>query len=73
MCKVLACDLDGTLFYPRGIKRCISRKNVKFLRKWIDLGNKVVLITSRSYEFVQRLKKEIDRSFDVMTCTSAQI
>ena len=73
MCKLLACDLDGTLFYPRQINRCISRKNVKFLRKWIDLGNKVVLITSRSLEFVQKLKKEIQREFDVMTCSSAQI
>ena len=44
-----------------------------FLRKWIDEGNKVVLITSRSAEFVERLNKEIQRPFDVMACTSAQI
>lgn len=73
MCKLLACDLDGTLFYPKGIKRCISKRNVKFLRKWIDSGNKVVLITSRSTEFIQRLKKEIQRPFDYMTCTSSQV
>ena len=73
MCKLLACDLDGTLFYPKQINRCISRKNVHFLRKWIDAGNKVVLITSRSTEFVERLKKEIQRPFDLMSCTSAQI
>ncbi len=73
MPKLLACDLDGTLFYPRQIGRCISRKNIKFLRRWIDSGNKVVLITSRSLEFVERLKKEIKRPFDVMPCTSAQI
>ena len=73
MCKLLACDLDGTLFYPKGVRRCISKRNVKFLRKWIDEGNKVVLITSRSVEFIQRLKKEINRPFDYMACTSAQI
>ena len=73
MCKVLACDLDGTLFYPKRLKKCISGRNVKFLRKWIDLGNKVILITSRSYEFVQKLKKEIGRPFDVMACTSSLI
>ena len=72
MCKLLACDLDGTLFYPKGIKRCISRRNTHFLRKWIDSGNKVVLITSRSTEFIERLKKEIKRPFDYMTCTSSQ-
>lgn len=73
MPKLLACDLDGTLFYPRQVNRCISRRNVKFLRKWIDAGNRVVLITSRSLEFLERLKKEIQRNFDVMPCSSAQI
>ena len=73
MCKLLACDLDGTLFYPRRLRRCISKRNVWFLRRWIDAGNKVVLITSRSSEFTERLKKEIQRPFDVMACTSAQI
>ena len=33
----------------------------------------MVLITSRSAEFVERLKDEIQRPFDVMACTSAQI
>ena len=73
MCKLLACDLDGTLFYPKQLSRCISHKNVHFLRKWIDAGNKVVLITSRSKEFAERLKKEIQRPFDLMSCTSAQV
>ncbi len=73
MCKLLACDLDGTLFYPRRWRRCISKRNVWFLRRWIDAGNKVVLITSRSAEFVTRLEKEIQRPFDVMACTSSQI
>ena len=71
--KILATDLDGTLFYPRCIKRCISKKNVKFLRKWIDAGNKLVLVTSRSAQFCERLKEEIDRPFDLISCTSAVI
>lgn len=73
MPKLLACDLDGTLFFPKRLKRCISGRNVRFLRRWIDAGNRVVLITSRSYEFVQKLKAEIQRPFDYMPCTSAQI
>lgn len=73
MCKLLACDLDGTLFYPRRMRRCISVRNVRFLRRWIDAGNRVVLITSRSYEFTQKLQKEIQRPFDIMACTSSQI
>lgn len=71
--KVLATDLDGTLFYPRSKKTCISKKNVKFLRRWIDAGNKLVLVTSRSAEFCKRLEDEIDRPFDLISCTGAQI
>ena len=61
MGKLLAVDLDGTLFYPKQHTKCISKKNVKFLQKWIDQGNKVVLISSRGYDFVKRLKEEIQR------------
>ena len=64
MAKLLAIDLDGTLFYPKNIRRCICKKNVKFLRRWIDAGNKVVLVTSRSTQFTERLKDEIKRPVD---------
>lgn len=73
MPKLLAVDLDGTLFYPKKVNRCISKKNCKFLQHWIDEGNKVVLITSRNYRYIERLKKEIDRPFDCLTSSSAQI
>ena len=73
MSKLLAVDLDGTLFYPKKLTRCISKKNVKFLRNWIDAGNRVVLISSRSFEFVKNLQKEIGREVDFLSSTSAQI
>ena len=73
MAKLLAIDLDGTLFYPKSIRRCICKKNVKFLRRWIDAGNKVVLVTSRSTQFTERLKDEIKRPVDFITCCSSQI
>lgn len=73
MAKVLATDLDGTLFYPNKIKTAIPKKNVKFLRNWIDAGNRVVLVTSRCKEFMDNLLKEIDRPVDVLCCTGAQI
>ena len=73
MAKLLALDLDGTLFYPKRIKKCICKKNILFLRKWIDAGNKVVLVTSRSAQFATKLKDEIARPVDFLTCTSAQI
>ena len=73
MAKLLAIDLDGTLFYPKNITRCICKKNVKFLRRWIDAGNKLVLVTSRSTQFVEKLKDEIKRPVDFITCCSSQI
>ena len=73
MKKVLATDLDGTLFYPKQIKRCIPKKNTKFLQDWIDEGNKLVLVTSRSHQFVEKLKKEIKRPVDFIACNASQI
>ena len=71
--KVLATDLDGTLFYPKRFRHCICRKNIKFLQDWIDNGNRLVLVTSRSTEFLEKLKKEIQRPFDMISCTSSRI
>ena len=73
MAKLLAIDLDGTLFYPKRIKHCICKKNILFLRKWIDAGNKLVLVTSRSTQFTAKLKDEIKRPVDFLNCCSSQI
>lgn len=73
MPKLLAVDLDGTLFYPKKLTRRIPKKNVKFLRKWIDQGNKVVLVSSRSWNFTEKLKKEIQRPVDFINFMGAQI
>ena len=73
MGKLLAVDLDGTLFYPKQIGRCIPKKNQKFLSKWIDAGNRVVLITSRSTQFLERLRDELDKPVDLLPCSSAQV
>ena len=73
MGKLLAIDLDGTLFYPKRVRKCICKKNVKFLRKWIDEGNKLVLVTSRSTQFTEKLKDEIKRPVDFINCCSSQI
>ena len=73
MAKVLATDLDGTLMYPNRFFRCIPRKNVAFVRKWIDAGNKLVIISSRGPGFIKMLEKEIDRDFDYICYTSSLI
>jgi len=71
--KILCCDLDGTLFWPRTIFRVIPYKNVKFIRKWIDLGNRFVVVSSRGPEFMHRIKKELERDFDFLAYTGSYI
>ena len=74
MPKLLAVDLDGTLFYPKGRrKKYTSNKNMKFLRDFIDAGNRVALVTSRSYQFVEKLQAAIDRPLDLVVCNGAYI
>lgn len=73
MNKVLATDLDGTLFYPKQKHRYISKANLAFIRRWIDEGNRLVLVTSRSEEFLKGVVKEIDRPVDLIVCNSSQI
>ena len=64
MSKILAVDLDGTLFYPKGRKQLVSNKNIEFLRKFIDAGNRLVLVSSRNEDTISKVIKEIDRDVD---------
>lgn len=73
MPKLLAVDLDGTLFYPKGRRRLISKKNVEFLRRFIDAGNKVVLITSRQPYFIEKVKKLLQRPVDYLSSMGAVV
>lgn len=71
--KVLACDLDGTLFFPKQRKRFVSKKNTEFLRKFIDSGNRVLLVSSRSENFIKKVIAEIDRPVDYISATGSII
>lgn len=73
MAKVLATDLDGTFFYPKKRITMISKKYVKLVRKWIDDGNLLVLITGRNIYGAKRAAKIIDRNLTIICCNSAFI
>lgn len=73
MAKVLAIDLDGTLFYPKKRVRMIPRKNVKFIRHFIDEGNKVVICSGRNLPYAQTVIEKINRPLDVIGCNSSFI
>ena len=73
MNKILATDLDGTLFYPKQKKKFLPKNNLLFVQKWIDNGNRLALVTSRSEEFLQNVVKEINRPVDLVICNSSKI
>lgn len=70
---LLAVDLDGTLFYPMRPISMISRRNLKFIRNFIDAGHQLVVVTGRSDRYMQKMKEVIKRPFDFIGCNSAVI
>lgn len=71
MPKILATDLDGTLFYPRRPFTMISKKNLKFVRDFIDDGNKLLLVTGRNMRSSKKVIKKINRDIAVCGCNSS--
>ncbi len=73
MGKLIATDLDGTLFYPKKRIYMIKRKSLLFLRKHIDNGGKLVLVSGRNSEYLQKVVRRIDRPVDVIGCNASFI
>lgn len=64
MAKLIAIDLDGTLFYPKKRIKLVSKLNVAFLHRAIKFGHEVVFVTSRNQKFVKKVLKEINLDLD---------
>ena len=64
MSKLIAIDLDGTLFYPKKRIKLVSKENIKFLKLAKANGHEVVFVTSRNRQFVEKVLKEIDLDID---------
>jgi len=64
MPKLIAIDLDGTLFYPKKRIKLVSKENIKFLRWAKSNGHEVVFVTSRNRQFVEKVLKEINLDID---------
>ncbi|MBP5694081.1 MAG: HAD family phosphatase [Bacilli bacterium] len=71
MSKIIATDLDGTLFYPKDKKEMIYKPNLFFLQSFIDNGGKLILISGRSYKYCQKVIKKIDRPTSVISYNGA--
>lgn len=64
MSKLIAIDLDGTLFYPKKRIKLVSKENIKFIKWAKSNGHEVVFVTSRNREFVEKVLKQINIDID---------
>ncbi|MCQ2794235.1 MAG: Cof-type HAD-IIB family hydrolase [Bacilli bacterium] len=71
--KVLATDLDGTLFFPKRRIRMLSSTNKKFVRQFVDNGGRLVIVSGRNRFYAQKVIRRIKRPADVIGCNSAFI
>lgn len=69
--KLLATDLDGTLFYPKRPRRLIAKKNIKVIDRFVNDGNKVVLVTGRSPNFASKVVDFLGHDVDVIGMNGA--
>ena len=71
--KVIATDLDGTLFFPKRIFRMLTRRNKIFLRNFIDEGGRLLIVSGRNHLYLNKVKEKIKRQVDDCGCNSAFI
>lgn len=73
MIKVLATDLDGTLFYPKRKKTGFTKKNKKFLQEFLKKGNRVILVSGRNYHMCKRLSDILGYKLDMIGCNGSVV
>lgn len=71
MNKLIATDLDGTLFYPKHRIRMISKKSLNFIRDFIDKGNHFAIVSGRNASFGFKVAKKIGRPVSIVGCNGA--
>ncbi len=73
MIKLIASDLDGTLFYPKRRIRGVCSSNVKFLSKFAHNGGEILLASGRSTYIVEKLEKKFNSKVTFIGCNGAYI
>lgn len=73
MIKVLATDLDGTLYYPKRKKTGFTKKNKKFLQEFLKNGNRVILVSGRNYHTCKKLSDILGYKLDMVGCNGSVV
>ena len=71
--KVIATDLDGTLFYPKKNFRMVSKDNRLFIDRFSDDGGKLLLVSGRSRYSCEKLAAKLGRKIDFVCCNGSCI
>lgn len=69
--KVIATDLDGTLFYPRKRVRMISSDNRVFIEKFMDDGGRLLIVSGRNRFFGEKVGLNLHRDVDIVGCNGS--
>lgn len=73
MIKLIATDLDGTLFYPKRRLSLISSKNVKFLRDFHEAGGDIVLVSGRSRRMGKLVNRKLKFDTGMLGCCGTYV
>ena len=73
MIKLIATDLDGTLFYPKNRFYARPKKNRVFLQKFIDQGGKLCMVSGRNVKILPSVRKGLKRDADFIGCNGGYI
>lgn len=68
MIKLIATDLDGTLFYPKNRVTGIPYVNKKFLRRYLKEGGKLLLISGRNPKILPKVERQLHHSVCLIGC-----
>lgn len=71
--KVICTDLDGTLFFPKKRIRMLTTANKIFLRRFIDSGGRLAIVSGRNKNFSEKVIAKLKRKADILGCNSAFI
>lgn len=68
MVKLIATDLDGTLFYPKYRISGIPLSNKVFLKRYLDEGGKLILVSGRNPKIVPKVEFQLQHKVSLIGC-----
>lgn len=71
--KLIATDLDGTLFYPKKKRRMVPKDTKAFIDRFADDGGHLLLVTGRNAFFGEKVGRKIGRPLDYIACNGSLI